>query len=156
MLPGEPVVGYRFQGEMLERRQLRQEQGEQGLEFIADVVNAYDDGEAGDDVACLKSVGANHVGESLDVRVRSRVVASEYRGQVIVKDWERRIVLSVEYDVFIEVLYGYAVESPVGESEVEHVRGFGNVGGDKDEELIGKIEKYGHLGTQGEFCSVQI
>lgn len=77
--------------------------------------------------------------------MRSRVVASEHRGRVMVKDWEGRVVLSVEYDVFVEVLYGYAVESPVGKSEVEHVGGFGKVGGDEDDKLIGKTEKYGHL-----------
>lgn len=47
-------------------------------ETIAELVDAYDDGETGDDLAWLKHVGPNHAVEAHDTRVRSRVVISDY------------------------------------------------------------------------------
>lgn len=46
------------------------------------------------------------------------------------------------------MLYGYAVYSLVGESELEHMVGFADVGSDEDDQLVREIEKYGHLGIQ--------
>lgn len=41
---------------MLERRELWQEQRKESLELVAVLIDAYDDGETGDDLACWKSV----------------------------------------------------------------------------------------------------
>ena len=55
------------------------------------------------------------------------------------------VVLMVEGDVCIEVLYGYAVDSLVGESELEYVGGFADVGKYEDDQLVRHIEELSHL-----------
>lgn len=86
------------------------------------------------------------------VRVRSFVVVSDNATALVLhKRGEGRVVGAVECNVFVEVLYGYGVDSLVGESELEQVRGFSKVGNDEDDQLVGEIEDYGHLGTQRSF-----
>lgn len=80
------------------------------------------------------------------------VVSSQGRRSTVVpglrqgREW--RVVIAVECDVFVKVLYGYAVYSLVGESELEYVGGFADMGSNEDHQLVGEIEKYSHAGTQ--------
>ena len=55
------------------------------------------------------------------------------------------IVIMVERDVCIEVFYGCAVCSLVGESELESVKGFADVGKYENDQLVGDIEESNHL-----------
>ena len=62
--------------------------------------------------------------------------------------WKRRVVVLLESEVFIEVPYGYTMYSLVDKSQLENVGGFGNVGSDEDDQLVGETEKYRHLYTE--------
>ena len=55
------------------------------------------------------------------------------------------IVIMVERDVCIEMFYGYAVDSLVGESELEYVKGFADVCKYEDNQLVGDIGELSHL-----------
>lgn len=70
--------------------------------------------------------------------------------------WKRRVVVLLEGEVFIQVLYGYAVYSLVDKSQLENVGGFANVGSDDDDQLVREIEEYRHLCTERSSVKVKI